>query len=444
MSPLNSRMPAVVSGQWQYAGCFKDLVNNTRLLGEAFLATDDMTLDKCAAFCSKGAYNDGAFNYFGVEYSRECFCGWDVKAAQTSTSESDCSSSCAGSPIGLCGAGNRLSVYNNTIPNQTPTDPQHVPRANDYKFLGCQTEGANGRALTGKFTAADTLTVEDCASFCSVDGWQFMGVEYGRECFCGNSTNAGSVPAPLGDCNMVCKGNKRIFKHRTLYKLDNFEFLLHCQLIKPGVGSRCLVRHIIDRRSFSAHFIQLVGQQLDFVHTTVNIIVVYHSCTYRAGIDNSKQLGRHSTKHNDWAHSYSHQRLLLHRLLPGRQLGSRAAWPVRQQQRHPELCIDYANSKFSNSPTSTTKMPYVFLEYHHECYGGATFDFKGAAVTSLVGKQACKDYCYGSVSTFTTNGKATTTTGTANYCGGRGCSTCTRCQHRSLSQQRVVLWPLGQ
>ncbi|GJC99256.1 legume lectin beta domain-containing protein [Colletotrichum higginsianum] len=212
-----------------------------------------MTLDKCAAFCSKGAYNDGAFNYFGVEYGRECFCGWDVKAAQASTSESECSSPCAGSAIGLCGAGSRLSVYSNKTPNQIPSAPQHAPRAGDYKFLGCQTEATSGRALGGKSTASDAMTVDFCASFCSLGGWQLMGVEYGRECFCGNSTNAGSMPAPLKDCNMVCKGNKRVFERRGLYELsefdkfdslellfcrqfDHFDIFLHCQLLKPGAA----------------------------------------------------------------------------------------------------------------------------------------------------------------------------------------------------------------
>jgi iron transport multicopper oxidase len=84
----------------------------------------------------------------------------------------------------------------------------------------------------------------------------------------------------------------------------------------------------------------------------------------------------------------------------------------------PELCIDFANSVFAESPTPTTRMPYLYLEYHQECYGGDAFDFQGAAVTSLVGTKACSDYCYGSVSTLTIDGQVTTTTDTANLCGG--------------------------
>ncbi|EFQ31337.1 WSC domain-containing protein [Colletotrichum graminicola] len=410
MSPLNPRMPEVVNGQWRYAGCYKDLVNSTRLLNEAFLAADDMSLDKCAAFCGAGAFNGGAFNYFGVEYSRECYCGWDVKAAETKTSEQECSASCAGSPVGLCGAGYRLSVYRNTVPNQIPSAPQHVPQANDYKFLGCQSEGVNGRALTGKFTAADTMAVEDCASFCSIDGWKLMGVEYGRECFCGNSTNAGSVPAPLAECNMLCMGNKFQYcgagSRLDLYQLSPLASSASSSIVvftSSAVSSSPSI--------LSSSIPASDGAVLSTASSTGRVPTVPASTTASSlsGTAPSTTIGPVATATNGYYYVGCFQDTNTGHALPGLFANNSVT---------PELCIDYANSKFSNSPTSTTKMPYVFLEYYHECYGGATFDFKGAAVTSLVGNKACKNYCYGSVSTFTTSGKVTTTTGTANYCGG--------------------------
>ncbi|KAK2042793.1 WSC domain-containing protein [Colletotrichum somersetense] len=430
MSPLNPSMPEVVSGKWQYTGCFKDLVNSTRLLNEAFLAADDMTLDKCAAFCGAGAYNGGAFNYFGVEYSRECFCGWDVKAAETKTSESECSASCAGSPVGLCGAGSRLSVYRNTAPNQIPSAPQHVPQANGYKFLGCQTEGANGRALTGKFTAADTMTVEDCASFCSIDGWRFMGLEYGRECFCGSSTNAGSVPASLDECNMLCVGNKSQYcgagYRLDLYQLSSSASGASSSIVASTSSAVSGSSSIISPSSSVSGSVSALTSSGSSASisvssrppsapssSTIPVPTVPASTTASpsSGTAPTTTAGPVATATNGYYYVGCFQDSNAGHALPGLFANNSVT---------PELCIDYANSKFSNSPTSTTKMPYVFLEYHHECYGGANFDFKGAAVTSLVGKRACTDYCYGSVSTFTTNGQVTTTTGTANYCGGPG------------------------
>lgn len=88
----------------------------------------------------------------------------------------------------------------------------------------------------------------------------------------------------------------------------------------------------------------------------------------------------------------------------------------------PELCIAHANSLYSAAPPSPTpaaRLPYLYLEYHHECYGGTTLDFKGSAVTSLVGTNACTDYCYGSVRTLTgTDGVVSVTTGRGAMCGG--------------------------
>ncbi|OCK86461.1 hypothetical protein K432DRAFT_258118, partial [Lepidopterella palustris CBS 459.81] len=46
--------------------------------------------------------------------------------------------------------------------------------------------------------------VEMCGSFCSQ--YQYFGVDYGRECYCGNTIVAGSAPATSG-CTKLCAGN---------------------------------------------------------------------------------------------------------------------------------------------------------------------------------------------------------------------------------------------
>src|SRR3569833_1316875 len=73
----------------------------------------------------------------------------------------------------------------------------------------------------------------------------------------------------------------------------------------------------------------------------------------------------------------------------------------------PELCQAYVQS-LANEPTPTV-LPYFFLEYHHECYGGSVFNWAGSAVTSLTGSHACTDICSGSI--------GAASTGTAS-CGG--------------------------
>jgi len=49
---------------WTFKGCWTESFDN-RALSSKTAASDEMTLDSCAAFC-KG------FEMFGVEYSREC------------------------------------------------------------------------------------------------------------------------------------------------------------------------------------------------------------------------------------------------------------------------------------------------------------------------------------------------------------------------------------
>ncbi|CAJ2505176.1 Uu.00g125700.m01.CDS01 [Anthostomella pinea] len=54
------------------------------------------------------------------------------------------------------------------------------------------------------------MTVELCAAFCHsalANGTALMGVQYGRECYCGNVLNTGSTPAPADDCDFPCGGN---------------------------------------------------------------------------------------------------------------------------------------------------------------------------------------------------------------------------------------------
>ncbi|OIW24019.1 hypothetical protein CONLIGDRAFT_686232 [Coniochaeta ligniaria NRRL 30616] len=83
----------------------------------------------------------------------------------------------------------------------------------------------------------------------------------------------------------------------------------------------------------------------------------------------------------------------------------------------PELCIAAANSIGAKQPTPT-QYPYVYLEYHNECYYGTSLNFKGSAVSTLYGGGACTDLCSGSVRTYTTTGVTSTTTESANMCGG--------------------------
>jgi len=237
--------PATVRSiaNYKYTGCYTEATNG-RALSDKGVATGDMTIENCAGNCT-------GFNYWGVEYGSECYCGNTLGAGSVKAPDTDCSMTCAGNSSEICGNGNRLSFYtlngfngsvpatsssvvsptstgNSSItsssasssvisfsnssstssiaPSQT-TGPVAVPKAGSFALQGCYTEINNGRALSATSFANNSMTVEACAAFCSA--YTYMGVEYSTECYCDNSIAAGSVSATMSDCSMTCGGNSK-------------------------------------------------------------------------------------------------------------------------------------------------------------------------------------------------------------------------------------------
>ncbi|KAK0639903.1 WSC domain-containing protein [Cercophora newfieldiana] len=73
----------------------------------------------------------------------------------------------------------------------------------DATRLGCFKDGSP-RIFNAGFKGDNQMTIEMCATFCSSK--PFFGVEYGRECFCGEAAPASSLAAPNTDCSFACAG----------------------------------------------------------------------------------------------------------------------------------------------------------------------------------------------------------------------------------------------
>jgi hypothetical protein len=120
--------------------------------------------------------------------NKDGFANGGSPAPATPDDLSGCSSLCAGNLSEYCGGSGRLNVYNlnnaiatiTTSPSAPSTTPAIKPVVGAYSYVGCQTEGNGTRALTQKFQADDTMTLEYCANVCVT--YKFFGVEYGREC----------------------------------------------------------------------------------------------------------------------------------------------------------------------------------------------------------------------------------------------------------------------
>lgn len=191
--------PAALQGS-SYVGCFVD--GGPRVLPSSSIASDDMTAAKCQANCA-------GFEYFGVEYGRECYCGND---APTQTApETDCSFPCAGSDAEFCGAGNRLNVYKRTAASSPTTPSSTSPTASpaaaaaSFVYRGCYSDSGNARSLAGRASYDDAMTVEKCAAACA--SYSLFGVEYGSQCFCGTELATASEARPEAECAMPCGGD---------------------------------------------------------------------------------------------------------------------------------------------------------------------------------------------------------------------------------------------
>ncbi|KAI1773881.1 WSC-domain-containing protein [Hypoxylon cercidicola] len=207
----NETISKAAGGTAIYSGCYTDSVSAGRTLAGDSYFSDSMTVDSCASYCQSKNYA-----LFGLEYGQECYCSNILKSSTILSADGACNMVCKGDSNQVCGGSSRLSVYNSTL--YVPT--RHLSTVSEgdhaYHHLGCYTEGTSGRALgrgTSAASASDSttdaaMTVEKCASYCAGKGYSYMGVEYGRECYCNDEGLLnGAIRASEGDCDMVCVGD---------------------------------------------------------------------------------------------------------------------------------------------------------------------------------------------------------------------------------------------
>lgn len=144
----------------------------------------------------------------------QCYCGNILTPGAVSADATDCSYPCAGNSDELCGGDWRLNLYEFSLDSPsvststtTSSSPVSTATAAAYTSEGCYTEATGIRALSDLAYYDDAMTVEKCAAACA--GYTWFGVEYGRECYGGNTIHSaeGSVPADLSECNYPCAGN---------------------------------------------------------------------------------------------------------------------------------------------------------------------------------------------------------------------------------------------
>ncbi|KFY67163.1 hypothetical protein V496_01737 [Pseudogymnoascus sp. VKM F-4515 (FW-2607)] len=190
--PTVPTSPAQV-GDYEFIHCWSE-PSAGRALSAKSTAADDMTLEKCAAFCA-------AYPYFGTEWSRECFCGNTPATGSGLAPLEECNYACTGDATQACGGSRRLSLYR----NEGLTGPQQPGTVGNYKLHGCVTDSQGLRTLSQDMLRSDDMTLETCATFCG--GYTYFGTEWSTECWCGNTLATGATTVDASQCSMTCSGN---------------------------------------------------------------------------------------------------------------------------------------------------------------------------------------------------------------------------------------------
>ncbi|KAM0543619.1 hypothetical protein ACHAPJ_012206 [Fusarium lateritium] len=197
---------------WAYRGCYIDPPG--RALSPAPGGTSSsMTPQKCIATCIE---ND--FTIAGLEYAEECYCGNALNNAASKTTESDCSMACSGDSSQKCGAGNRLSLYSDGDFEIYPIPvPQEDDLPGDWEYKGCVFDNNNPYVLEWLYEdapnyATSNMTIGFCLEHCQRFGYSAAGVEYGRQCVCGDLRaveDRGDLYKDDSYCNMACPGDRK-------------------------------------------------------------------------------------------------------------------------------------------------------------------------------------------------------------------------------------------
>ncbi|KJA19173.1 hypothetical protein HYPSUDRAFT_897135 [Hypholoma sublateritium FD-334 SS-4] len=197
--------PNDIPANWTFVGCFSDAAPASRTLLQAQSPDNPaMTPLLCTEFCS-GTDFATPFNFAGTEFTSQCFCDFDIQGTATLLPNSSCNFPCGGDANLTCGGASVISVYQNLNANVGPI-PANKAVVGNWTFDGCVTDvvGNNTRSLTIPIPIPAGVTVETCTETCEANGFSITGLEFGGECWCGDSFLVPNITAPVTDCSRAC------------------------------------------------------------------------------------------------------------------------------------------------------------------------------------------------------------------------------------------------
>ncbi|KAG8814910.1 hypothetical protein FRC19_001415, partial [Serendipita sp. 401] len=186
------------------SGCWADNTNGQRALDKSLGGFDDLTPAKCQSLCDAQG-----FNLAGVEFGRECFCGNTI-IGNNQPSDSSCTMACSGDSAQTCGGTDAINIYVKDGFQYTVGPAWALDIYNGFADPQCWHDSAGSRILASHPSPeipSDQMTVQKCIDGCAAAGYSSAGLEFGKECYCGNASNPLADSAELGECNMPCLGD---------------------------------------------------------------------------------------------------------------------------------------------------------------------------------------------------------------------------------------------
>ncbi|XP_063241407.1 xylosyltransferase oxt [Bacillus rossius redtenbacheri] len=99
----------------------------------------------------------------------------------------------------------RRLLYPRRLPNSCPSNGFTAG-----KSLGCYEDKKTFRLLSGYFANLKTTnSPQHCINLCLQSGFQYAGVQYSTECFCGNEEPPSTSRLPDSSCNMKCPADPK-------------------------------------------------------------------------------------------------------------------------------------------------------------------------------------------------------------------------------------------
>ncbi|CAZ85758.1 unnamed protein product [Tuber melanosporum] len=207
--------PLLLDGtsRYKYLGCYKDAVAG-RLLDK----NNNLKLNNENGICQQTCLGQG-YIFAGtdeLQYHQECWCGNRVpnKIYLYEESANKCTWTCTADKSQACGGDGAADTTTSSTSTSTQAaftgPPRYITQYNNYTLQGCWTEATKGHALKSKSLSIANMTVDMCWGMCNQ--YQFFGLEYSKECCCGDALQPGSENSTSGAlCNLKCGGNSTIY-----------------------------------------------------------------------------------------------------------------------------------------------------------------------------------------------------------------------------------------